>query len=290
VNFTPAALGSNTTIADIAVGAVVEVKGDVSGSSVITASLIDRKSAVDAGVNQSVKLKGTANGAIVNNTFTINGPNGAITINTSSATFQKGGVVASADIVTAGATLEVEGILKPDGSVAAGKVYFEVEKTVKLEGDAAEGAFNAGTLTLNGVPVTISSTTRLLDKAGQTLDPASIAAGDHLQVSGIVDSSGKVTASQVQRTSGSKLTYIQGPVSAFASPKLTLIGIISIDTTGAEQTTGFLDNRTGTLVKFSGREAFFAALSSDGFTVVKAKGTVSGSTMSASEVELEQPL
>lgn len=287
INFNSAALGSKTSSADIAAGSVVEVKGVLNGN-VITASRIEKKNAVDAKVNDSVKLKGTANGGVVDNTFTINGPNGAITVNTAAASFRKGGVIATAAIVTAGATLEVEGILQADGSVAAGKVYFEVEKTVKLEGNATAGAFNAGTLILNGVPVTINATTRLLDKSDQALDPASIVSGDHIQISGVFDSSGKVTASQVQRTSDSKLTFIQGPVTAAASPILTLIGIISVDTSGVAQSTGFGDSRTVTAVQFSGRDAFFAALTSDGFTVVKARGTMTGTTMNASEVELEQ--
>jgi len=42
-------------------------------------------------------------------------------------------------------------------------------------------------------------------------------------------------------------------------------------------------------VKFSGRDAFFAALTSDGLTVVKANGTMVGTTMNASDVEIEQP-
>jgi hypothetical protein len=292
VNFTSAALGSNTTITDIAAGSVVEVKGVLNGT-VITASRIEKKKAVDAEVNDSVKLKGTANGGVVNNTFTISGPNGAITINTTTASFQKGGTTATAAIVMAGTSLEVEGILRTDGSVAATKVCLEAEKTVKLEGNALAGAFNAGTqtLTLNGVPVIISTSTRLLDKSGLTLDPANIAPGDHLQIRGIINSSSKVTASQVQLTSGSKV-IIQGPVTAAASPNLTLIGLITVDTFNVIQATGFGDDRSVPAVvpavKFSGRDAFFAALTSDGFTVVKAKGTMDGTTMIASEVELEQ--
>src|SRR6185369_15830099 len=115
INFSAAALGSNTTGADLATGTVVEVKGVLNGS-VITASRIEKKNAVDAGVNDTVKLKGTANGSVVNNTFTINGPNGAITINTAAATFQKGGAAATAAIVAPGTTLEVEGSLRADGS------------------------------------------------------------------------------------------------------------------------------------------------------------------------------
>ncbi|MBC7963686.1 MAG: hypothetical protein H7Y05_12160 [Steroidobacteraceae bacterium] len=290
VNFSPAALGSNSTIADLGAESVVEVKGILNGN-VITASRIEKKKAVDAGVNDSVKLKGTANGGVAGNTFTISGPNGAITVNTAAASFQRGGAAATAAIVTAGTALEIEGILQSDGSVAASQVSLKPEKTVKVEGNAAAGAFNAGTstLTLNGVPVTLNAATRLLDKSGQALDPNSIASGDHLQIRGMFFSnSGKVTASQVQRTSASDVTFVQGPVTAVASPNLALIGIVSVDTSGVNQITGFGDHRSVTAVKFSGRDTFFAALTSDGFSVVKAKGIMAGTAMNASEVELEQ--
>lgn len=288
INFSAASLGSNITTADLAAGTVVEVRGVLSGN-VITASRIEKKNAVDAGVNDTVKLKGTANGGIVNSTFTINGPNGAITVNTAAASFQKGGTAATSAIVSAGATLEVEGTLRADGSVAATKVYLEVEKIAKLEGNASAGAFNAATnsLSLNGVPVTISATTRLLDRDGSALDPAKIAAGDHLQIDGVIDgTSGKVSASQVQRTRNSNLTFIQGPVSAVDTTalNLTLFGFIKVT---ADTNTKAFDNRTGTRIPITSAFPFSDTLTTDGLTVVKARGTVTGTTILASEIEFE---
>jgi hypothetical protein len=298
VNFTAAGLGSNPTIADIASGSVVEVKGVLNENGTITASQIKKKNPVDAVVNDIVKIKGISNGGAGGNTFTIDGPNGAITVNIATASFQKDGAAATPAITTDGATLEIEGILRPDGSVAATKVNLEVEKTVKLEGNTTEGAFNAGTqvLTLNGVPVTIiSATTRLLDEDGLLLDPASIASiasGTHLQIVALFNrTTNKVTASQVQIITGNKerVTIIQGPVTATASPKLTLMGTIIVDTSKVDPALDFGDNRTGTVKRFSSQDVFFAALTCDGFTTVKAKGTIVGTTMSANEVELEPP-
>ena len=288
VNFTSAALGSNTAVTDIAVGSFFEVKGILNGT-VVTANRIEKKNAVDAVANDRVNLKGTANNGVVNNTFTINGPNGAITINTAAASFEKADITATADIVAPGITLEIEGVLQADGSVAATKVELEVEKNVKLEGNAAAGAFNAGTLTLNNVPVTIGASTRLLDRSGQALDLTTIIAGDHLQIVGRFDrTTNKVTASQVQRTGARDVTIIQGPVSAVASPDLTLFGVIRVNTSGVNPVTGFEDERRMPAVTFASQGAFFAALTSDGFTVVKAKGTLAGTTLNASEVEIEQ--
>ena len=295
VNFTAAGLGSNPTSDDIASGSVVEVKGILNDDGTIVASQIEKKNPVDAVVNDIVNIRGTANGGGGGNTFTIDGPNGAITVNSAS----------TPTTITDGATLEVEGRLLADGSVDATKVKvsLEVEKTVKLEGNAAAGAFNTGAqvLTLNGVPVAISASTRLLDNDGLLLDQAhfaaSIASGTHLQIAALFNrTTNKITASQVQISTGNKgggATFIQGPVTATASPQLTLMGTIIVDTSKVSPALGFEDNRTGTAVKFPGQGAFFAALTSDGFTTVKAKGTivVVGTiiTMNASEVEIEQP-
>ena len=286
VSFTSDALGSKTTSDDIVVGSVFEVKGILNGTA-ITASRIEKKNAVDAEADDHVNLKGSANGGVVDNTFTINGPNGAISINTSAASFRKDGTGATAAIVTPGTTLEIEGVLQIDGTVAATEVHLEVEKNVKLEGNVA-GAYSAGILTLNGVPVTIGASTRLLDQSGETLDLTAIVAGDHLQIVGLFDRiTNKVTASEVKRTSPRDVTIVQGPVTAVASPNLTLFGMITVDTSTANSATGFEDERSVPTVTFANRDAFFAALTSDGFTVVKAKGTMVGTTMNASDVDLE---
>jgi Domain of unknown function (DUF5666) len=298
VDFTADALGHNTVAADIAAGTVVEVKGTWN-AGVITATRIEKKNAVEAETNDNIRIKGTAGSSVVDNTFTLNGPNGAITVNTASASFSKGGEFASSLIVTAGATLQVEGSLQANGSINATRVSVEVEKTVKVEGDAAAGSFDAtaNTLFLNGVTVFITSTTRLVDSNGKTLVMGSIAAGNHLQMVGVLDSaSGRVNASQVQRTAppSQPVSFIQGPVSSKVVTTLTILGI-SVNVGVIDQAKDFLDNRLGTKTPFDTTLAgsltrFLAAVTTDGLTVVKARGTVTGGVMTATEVELEQPL
>jgi hypothetical protein len=289
VKLDAAALGANTVRADIADGAIFEVKGKLDGT-VITAINAEKKAAVDAVMNSVVCIKGTATGGIDDKTFTINGPNGAITVNTTAASFQNGDASATSAIAAAGASLEVEGILQPDGSIAASRVYTETEKSVKLEGNALAGAFNssAGTLTLNGIQMDITATTRLVANKGMALDLAKIAAGDHLQVVGLFDGkTGKVKASQVQVTTASTDTFIQGPVTAAAAPKLTLIGKILVDTSNVDQALNFLDDRNVTPIKFGSQAAFFAAVKIDGLTTVRAVGTLTGTSLSATKVLLE---
>lgn len=292
VNYDQAALGQNTVIGDIAAGTLVEVNGILNGN-VIIATRIDKQVAVEAAVNDSVFVKGTAAGGITNNTFILNGLNGAITVNTASAIFQVNNAVVTSAIVSAGTSLEVEGKLQSDGSIAATRINNNIKtpKTVRIEGNVGSKAvvFNSPVLTLNGVPINISSTTRLLDRNAQVLDLLTLKSGDHLQVAGLLDVvTGKVIASQVERTSSSNIVLLQGPVSIASSSTLTLMGLITVDTS-AVLASDFKDNRTGTRTAFAGKDAFFNAITNDGLTIVMALGSITGTTMKATEVEMEPP-
>jgi hypothetical protein len=209
--------------------------------------------------------------------------------------------------VAAGATLQAEGSLQSDGSVAATSVFIEVEKTAKLEGNLAAAAdidVVAGTIKLNGVTVSVIGVTKLLDDSTLMANlPAfktALATGSqHLQIAGVLDkATGKVNASQVQRTTAPSkpITLVQGPVDSqdATAQTLTMLGI-TVNTNAIIQAGDFVDNRFGMKTPFdatlsASRTKFFTAVASEGFAVVKAKGTISGAVMSASEVELEQPL
>lgn len=266
---------------DIAAGLMVEVKGNLN-AGVFTATKVERKNAVEAEVEDNVHIKGTAAGPVAGNVFILNGSNGAITVDTASALFISNKAVATAAIVAAGVTLEVEGTLQADGSVKATKISVEMENSVKLEGNALANAYSAGTatLTLNGVTVAITTVTRLIDRNGVPLNPGSIVAGDHLQISGVLDKvTGAVSASQIQRTSPSSSSSIKGPVSSVASPALVILGV-TVNTNSV--TTQFRESDDIVLTQ----AGFFAAVI-PGVTVVKAKGAVSGTTMTAVEIEIE---
>jgi hypothetical protein len=219
-----------------------------------------------------------------------------VTVKVATAQFLSGGAAATSAIVSAGAKLQVEGSIDSNGAIIATKVAIELEKNLKLEGNAAASAFNAATgkLTLNGIAVSILPTTRKIDSSGTTaatLDLAAIAAGDHLQITGYVDNAGAIKASMVQKTKASTLVFIQGPVSAKTASTLTILGI-TVDTSGIGQAKDFVDSSSGTKVPGTGtaaaaQAAFFAKVIA-GTSVVKAKGAISGTNLTATEVELEQ--
>src|SRR6185369_3788985 len=138
------------------------------------------------------------------------------------------------------------------------------------------------------VQVAIAATTRLVGNKGTPLDLSQIKEGDHLQIVGLFDiTTGKVKASQVQVTAASTVTFIQGPVTNITNSNMTLIGMITVDPAAVAINHKFFDNRTGIHSVVDGPSAFIAAVS-DGHTVVRATGTVSGTVLSATELELEQ--
>ena len=288
VNFSADSLGADTVVGDLVPGALLEVKGALDGN-VITASRVEKKRSVNAAVNETVRIKGIATSDISNNSLTINGPSGAITVNTVGVSFLRAGTAATSAIVTDGASLEVEGTLQADGTIAAASISVGMEKSFRLEGNAAAGIFDAAanTLTLNGAVVDIVVATRLLDDDGSPMDPGSIAAGDHIRIDGVyAATSGRLSASQVQRTEASNNTFVRGPVTAVANPVLTLMGTITVNTSDV-QPQKFVDNRNGVISNFAGRTDYFNALTIDGMTFVNAKGSMTGATMNATEVSLK---
>jgi hypothetical protein len=275
-------------------GVIVEVKGIFNATTgVFTATRVEKKVALGVvQVNDNVRVKGiVAATGLADPNFLLNSPIGSVKVTTNAATvFLKGATVSNfAGVVTAGATLEVEGALQTDGSILATKVAVEVEKIVKIEGNLAaitDIDTTASTVKLNGVTVTVVPQTKLLDAVSGTvfanLAAARAAIGanlPHLQIAGFIDATGKVVASVIQGTAPSNGTFVQGPVTAATSPNLTILGI-TVVTNAATQFRNF--DRTSLT-----QAAFFTAVS-PGTTVVKAKGTVSGSTLTATEVELER--
>ncbi len=298
VNFAAGALSTNTTAADIVAGALVEVKGILSGTT-LTATRIEKKNALGvAQVEDNFKVKGLVSTTGLNSTtkaFTLNTPVGAISVTTDANTqILKGGAVAAfSDVVAAGAKLEVEGTVKSGGSILATKVSVEVEKTVKLEGNttaAPDVSTSAGTVKLNGVTAFVTSLTRFADTGGATFTSLSnINVFDHLQISGFIDANNNVVASQIQRSSKNGVIFIQGPVTAKDATatgnlrNLTILGV-SVQTDAVLTTFNDITKLEFTTPKQSN---FFTAITVNQ-TVVKAKFTAGQAF--ADEVEIEQKL
>jgi hypothetical protein len=288
VNTTGAAF-AKMAAADLHTELLVEVKGTFNAATnTIANARIERKQAVEAQTNDGVLTRGLAAGAVANDTFALNGPNGAITVKTAAAAFFKNGVAATPAIVTTGTKLQVEGSLDAAGAIVATKVSLEIEKTVKLRGSLSAKDGTAGTVTVNGVTVSVVPVSRFIDSSKTGLAAFTLTdllVGDNVEVAGFVDSTGKAVVAQIQRFDPPvNRTFVQGMVSATAANTMTILGI----TVTVGPATQF-KNPDGT--PFPGGQAAFMGAIVPKVTVVKARGAFTAPASldaTAEEVQFDQ--
>ncbi|TWJ18264.1 DUF5666 domain-containing protein [Geobacter argillaceus] len=265
-------IGTVTLPANFAVGMNVEVKTSGSGTT-ITASSIEVETELQPAEDEHVEVEGIISGFTATS-FVVNGvtidPNGMATTGLGN-----------------GIKVEVEGTFK-NGVLVASKIKLEQENNVKLEGNVAAAAdIGTSSIKLNGVTVSVDSGTLFKDSdnsGGKTpvvsFGLANIAVNDHLEIVGFVNSSGSVIATKIERRKASAVIIVQGPVAAAntTANTLTILGI-TVNIGSAS-----LKDATGNPVVLT----TFFTLVKPGTTVVKAKGSLSGTTLTATEAEIEQ--
>jgi hypothetical protein len=277
----------NLNVSDLVPGLLIGVKGVLNGTTITNARIERLTPVAAASAGDKVRIKGVAGSTVSGESFTVAGPGGPVTVRVDSRTgFFRGDLVTDSSIVVVGAEVQIDGILKPDGSLAAAVVVTESEKNARLEGNlrsrAGDVNLASGTIVLNGVTVRTVATTRFKDniKTGQlaVLTLADLADGDHLQIDGIVDSTGEVIAVQLQRFDPSRVVFVQGPVGRITASDLTILGItvaVTAETRFSAGGTSYPDF------------AAFALHVTPGVTVVKAKGTFVPPALLSPATELE---
>jgi len=193
-------------------------------------------------------------------------------VTTGSTTFSGG----LQDDIVVGVKLEAEGSLS-GGTFTANKISFR--DSVKLESDVdIVGASSFSLRGLTGVLVTVDSNTEFKNVASLS----GITSGNHLRVRGRVDSGSTVIATEIELRSTDTDVVLQSPVDALpapADPTFVVLGV-TVDTTGIPDT-----NFQGIEDTPIGRAAFFATIAPG--KLVKAQGTLSGTSVTWQEVELE---
>src|SRR5712671_5356358 len=186
---------------------------------------------------------------------------------TTGSTRFEGGVASD---IAVGVKLEVEGVLA-GGVLTASKVEFG--DGIRIEADI--DTVGASSFTLRGLPgitVTANSLTRF---EGGVSGLNNLVAGNHVRIRGRTSDSNTVIATEMERRSADPRVELQGPIQSItgASPNqiVTILGV-AVDTIGVafedvNQTTFFSQAVAGTLVK--------------------ARGGLNGSTVTWSEMELE---
>ena len=198
-------------------------------------------------------------------------------VTTTSSTVYRNGTAAD---LALNAKVEVEGTLNSSNVLVASVVSFQHNGRIELESTATAVDATAGTLTVLGVQVTVTSTTRFEDKSSTEMEKfnlSNIMVGDTVEVRGFESpaGSGKVVATRIERQPASTTVTVNGPFTAGTSPDFTVLGI-TIDASSA--TVKGLGNMTLTLADFLTQAVGHS---------VEVSGTLSGMTVMASEIRID---
>ena len=134
-------------------------------------------------------------------------------------------------------------------------------------------------LTVMGVEITLTATTRLEDKSTAKVEMFSIDninSGDYLRVRGIETGANRLTATRLERRNAITEVRVRGSARDVASPRLTVLGVPVETNAGTRFEVD--DNQMLTATQF------FASAAG---RVVTAVGTWSGNSLTASKVEFE---
>jgi Domain of unknown function (DUF5666) len=184
-------------------------------------------------------------------------------VTTTSATAYRNGTVAD---LALNVKVEVEGSLNSSNVLVADVVSFHRSGGVELQSTVTAVDTTAGTLTVLGVQITVTSSTRLEDKSSAGVEMfglSNISVGDTVDVRGFESpaGSGKLVATRLDREPASTEVELSGPFAAGTSPKFTVFGVTVDASTatlrGADGATlmlaDFLTQAVGHSVEVSGK-------------------------------------
>lgn len=257
------------TKGELAADLLIEVKGTRGAAgTTMTATRIQKEDGTLGAANTNkLEIEGlvTTVGAS-SSAFSVSGQS----VSTSASTTFEGGV---ADDILLNVRLEVEGTLTNDVLVAT-KVKFHGNR-IKIEADVEAKETDTSkpnSVTVLGKKVIINGLTRQdgVSYSGITVE-------DRLEIRGYL-SNGVITATRVRAGEVGEI-LLQAPIEALANPDLTLLGK-TVKTTGAifKDSTG--EGETGI-----DSPTFFSQVKVG--SVIKVKGTLSGTDINATEVEIE---
>ena len=250
-------------------GRLVEVKGNTcTGTRPVCGTLIATKVEPNGPQMQEAaefEIEGFVTSLTSTSDFVVGGQR----VMTNGSTRFEGGV--GSDIAV-GVRLEVEGVLS-GGILTASKIEFG--DSIKIEADI--DTVGTGSFTLRGLPGITVTVNSLTEFKGGINGLGDLANGNHVQVRGRVGSGTNVIATEIERTSitADPRVELQGPIQSItgASPNqiVTILGV-AVDTTGV-------------VFEDANRATFFSQAVIG--MLAKARGTLSGTTVAWSEMELE---
>jgi len=258
-------------------GDVVEAQGTAfdAATTTLTATQVAREESDQeaAGDHRDMEREGLITRFVAAMDFDVAGK----PVTTTSSTVYHNGTAAD---LALNVKVEVEGTLDSSNVLVASVVTFHHNGGIELESQATAVDATAGTLTLLGVHVTVTSTTRFEDKSSAQIEMfslANISVGDTINVHGYESpaGSGKLVATRIEREPASTTVIVHGLFTAGTSPDFTVFGI-TIDASSV--TIKGPGGATLTLADFLAQAVGHS---------VEVEGTLSGAVVTASEIHLD---
>ncbi|MEK7322954.1 MAG: DUF5666 domain-containing protein [Pseudomonadota bacterium] len=262
---------------NLANGMMVEVKSTqtLSGNT-MTASRVEAEDSPFTGMTSGrLEIEGYVT-AVTGTEFTVLGQR----VKTTSATVYENGTAAD---IAVGKKIEVKGTVGSDGTFTAVEISFRLPNNVEIEGTVTAVNSSANTVTVMGVAVQLNAVTQMEDASDAKQRPfalANLSSGDFVEIRGYMKD-GQVIATRLERDDLVSEVLLQGAVAAKADDlsTLTILGVtVNTSTSAVYRLTS-----DGPPVS---RADFFSAVSANA-TVVKAKGAWNGSSIIATEMEIE---
>lgn len=264
--------GSATQEGTLADGRVAEVEGTTfTAGGALIATSVEVKSGIGAADDDDVELEGLITRFASSTDFEIAGQR--ITTNTSTQ-FDLQGATLGVDV-----HVEVEGRIDANGVLVAREVEVELENTAEVAGLIDSVTAGSDSLRVAGVSITAGADTKYEDKSALALQPlrlSDLRTGDYVEVRGTESQGGGLTAAIIERAEPESETVLQGIAGSAADPGFVLLGVDVLVDAGTE-----FENAADQPIT---RGEFFAQAAG---RLVKAEGTLSGTTLVAAEVEIE---
>ncbi|MEZ5531125.1 MAG: DUF5666 domain-containing protein [Steroidobacteraceae bacterium] len=253
-------------------GRVVEAEGaQLDAAGVLIATSVEVKSGIGAAADDDVELEGLITRFVSNADFDVSGQR---VTTTTSTEFDLQGATLGVDV-----RVEVEGRLDANGVLVAREVEVEPDNTAGVAGlvDSVTAAGNA--LRVAGVDIATTAATQFEDKSALAVRPmrlADLRTGDYVEVRGTEPQGGGLAAAIIEREEPDDGTELRGIAGSVADPSFVLLGVTVTVDAGTE----FRDLADQPIT----RAEFFAQAAG---RIVEADGTLSGATLAAEEVGIE---
>jgi len=280
VNFAGATFSpAGTSTASLTPGAVVEVRGSLTGTT-FTATQVDLEDAEDQALEPKDTEKTAVEGFVTGftatpGTFKVNGRS----VQTTASTRFVGGT--AADLAN-NAKVEAEGVTTA-GVLVASKIEFR-QSRVLLSGKVTAMDLPGGRFTVLGQTVLVNAQTRIDTRSagGNSVQLADLLVNECVEVKAYLDGT-TVTASEVKEPSSCGKEVVQARV-LFEDEATSTLRFLDNLTANLSAASKFTDSNGQALTKAQFFAAVVPASSSAAGTLVKVKGN---SLASAEEAELE---